>query len=302
MKHLAGLTASVLTLAAAFAGSAWADGIPSRPVVVAPPPPPADRCGYGPWTGFYVGGNLGWSGFDHNFHDRNGLFRTDPWFAKEFPEFFNGFAPFRDDDDETSFTGGGQIGYNFQCQGIVFGVEADLNWADHSRSRFFPVNRFGIDLEKFDLGRPHFFRREFDHDWFGTVRGRLGWANDRIMVYATAGGAYGSPEHRLHGIDFWGFEHRSDDDVSWGWTAGGGVEFLAGTGWTVKLEGLWIDWDDGNHRHFRPEVAVWDKGKKIVFDQARSFRFDNDQEQWVFRVGVNYLFGKREVPQVAPLK
>lgn len=276
---------------------------------MAPPPPPVDRCGYGPWTGFYVGGNIGWSSFDREFRDRDRLFDTP---AKaidiiegntdKFDGRFDRFAPFREDEDDTSFTAGGQIGYNLQCQGVVFGVEADLNWADHGREHHFRINDRGFDADEIDFGRPHFFRRDFDHDWFGTVRGRLGWASDRIMVYATAGGAFGSPESNLDGIDFFGFHHKSDDDTSWGWTAGGGVEFLAGTGWTVKLEGLWIDWEDGNDRLFRPEVAAWDGDKKFVLDDARHFRFDNDQSQWVFRVGVNYLFNRPPPPPVVPLK
>lgn len=94
MRYLAGLTTGALALAT-IAGSALADGMPSRAAAPPPPPPaPADRCAPGPWTGFYVGGNLGWAQLDGEFHDRD--------------HFFSHKSRF--DDDEDALTAGVQAG------------------------------------------------------------------------------------------------------------------------------------------------------------------------------------------------
>ena len=81
--------------------------------------------------------------------------------------------------------GGGQIGYNVQQGNIVFGVEADLQAAGitDSKSQVLPPNapaNVGLTIgNKSTL------------DWFGTVRGRVGYTFDRTLVYATGGLAYG---------------------------------------------------------------------------------------------------------------
>ncbi len=76
-----------------------------------------------------------------------------------------------------------------------------------------------------------------DLDYFGTVRARLGYAFDRVLVYGTGGFAY--------------------SDERGGWTAGGGVEyalpgsFLGSTAITIGVEGLYVNLDRGNDdRHF----------------------------------------------------
>jgi outer membrane immunogenic protein len=276
MKHFAGFMTGALALAA-FAGSALSDGMVVRSPAPPPAPPPVtDRCAPGPWTGFYIGGNLGWASLDGDFRDHDRFFsHRRHW-----------------DDEEDSFTAGIQGGYNLQCGNVVFGFETDINWADFDRDKvhwghFFPFEPF---------------HRSRSMDWFGTIRGRIGWTNDRVMVYATAGAAYTDLEREWHG--FGGtvmgpttvisseFHHRDSDDVSWGWVGGGGIEWLWSPNLTFKAEALWIEFEDGSSR--RP----------ILFEDGywRPHRFDFEDELVVVRVGLNYKFGYRAPPPYEPLK
>ena len=171
MKRITGLTTGAFALVA-VAGSAMADGMVVRAPAPPPPPPPVvDRCAPGPWTGFYVGGNLGWAHLNSDFNDNDRFFSDRRHF----------------DDDEDAFTAGVQTGYNLQCGNVVFGVESDINWAgfdddnDHRGRKAFNWSKWEWEQQRFNRSR--------SMDWFGTIRGRIGWTNDRIMVYATGGAA-----------------------------------------------------------------------------------------------------------------
>ncbi len=287
MKRIVGIAVGSAALAAAFTGGALADGAPAvRRGPVAAPAVVEDRCGYGPWTGFYVGGNLGAAWTEHDFRDRDGMF--DNGFETVDGRLIAGRRVFN--HTETSFTGGVQAGYNYQCKNWLIGFETDFNGVtngNHDERRFF-VNNVG-DMRS--------FRRNDDTSWFGTIRGRLGWTDNRFLVYATGGAAYTDLRHRVRGVDFFfDNEHNFNDDVTWGWTAGGGVEYLHSRNITFKVEALWMDFSN-NHRNERAIVGVDEFESPI----NRNFRMERDDQLWTLRVGVNYLFGGRE-PEVVPLK
>src|SRR5689334_22277293 len=100
---------SSVALLSLTAGAMAAD-LPSRrapaPIVAAVP--------VFTWTGFYVGVNAG-VGFN-NGNDNDIV--------------FGGTTIFGDSNDDASFVGGGQVGYNYQFGSFVVGVEGDLQWAD----------------------------------------------------------------------------------------------------------------------------------------------------------------------------
>src|SRR5690606_20759919 len=70
---------------------------------------------------------------------------------------------------------GGTIGYNVDMNGVLLGVEADYGWA-------------AID-GKADCPNPAFSCRS-SLESFGTVRGRLGWAKGRLLLFGTGGVAF----------------------------------------------------------------------------------------------------------------
>jgi outer membrane immunogenic protein len=114
--------------------------------------------------------------------------------------------------DPRGFLGGVQAGYNWQSGQIVFGAEADLQ-ASNADDRFAAY--------------------KFSNPWFGTMRGRVGYAMNNLLFYATAGFAYGTGKIELGPL--------SSVQTHFGWTAGGGVEVGLTPHWSVKAEYLYID-------------------------------------------------------------
>jgi len=112
----------------------------------------------------------------------------------------------------SGFAGGVQAGYNFQNGPWVFGVEGDIQAA-------------GAD----DTFAPW----KFSNPWFGTLRGRAGYAFSNVLFYGTAGLAFGELRSQTFG---WTESHTSA-----GWTIGAGAELGLAPNWSVKLEYLYID-------------------------------------------------------------
>jgi outer membrane immunogenic protein len=175
---------------AALMGSASAADIPRR-VVERPVAAPVPYVAAYNWTGFYVGLNGGWG-----------------WGA---------------DTDGSGGLVGGTVGYNWQMNQVVFGLEADIAWS-------------GIESDG-DVCRRG-LRCDASIDWFGTARGRVGLAMDRFMPYVTGGLAYGD----VSATRAAGLPDRSEMQA--GWTLGAGMEFALTAPWTAKLEYLYVDLGD----------------------------------------------------------
>lgn len=126
----------------------------------------------------------------------------------------------------SGFVGGGQIGYNWQGMGspFVLGLEADIQGAD-------------LD-ETVALGGG--VTATTRSNAFGTVRGRVGYAFDRAMIYATGGWAYTRTSLALSGPG----GSISSSEWSSGWALGGGLEYAFAGPWSVKLEYLHVDSGD----------------------------------------------------------
>lgn len=203
-----------------FAGSALAADLA---------PPPAEPISYD-WTGFYIGGNVGY-GFDgkDDVHIKDNFFDVDVYHDVGSVGTLNRQGVF----------GGGQLGYNFEVNGFVFGVEGDIEASGigDSERRDFP----------FPDGSPGFFDAKVSSDitWFGTVRGRIGWAFDTVLLYGTGGVAFGGLDTKFQG-EFYGGEHfkGSDSTTGVGWAAGGGVEWAFAPNWSVKFEYQYINLGD----------------------------------------------------------
>lgn len=228
------LLASLAAFTALTAVASAAD-LPMRAV---PPPVTFAPVPVFTWTGLYAGLNAGY-GFDISHR-----------------------AP--SDPGYDGFTGGGQIGYNWQVtpgSGLVFGVEADAQYVDFGNTR----NTIGAGG---GVGAPRV-------DFFGTARGRAGVAFDRVLFYGTGGFAYafGDDNRTLF---------NQNDDVRTGYTWGGGVEYALSS--------------DSFLNFFRSD-AVTMKVEGLVVTLDRRQRFGTlvptvrDTEFGVVRAGLNYKFG-----------
>jgi outer membrane immunogenic protein len=249
------LAATALTTAGLSAASAADLPIRAAPPVIAAVP-------VFTWTGFYIGGNLGWGWRDSN---NDPVLLTGPGV----PGGLVGGTLSFDNDNDATFTGGGQIGYNYQIGSFVIGAEADIQGIDtnsNNRAVFIPGPGF----------TGTFVPGEFENsaDWWGSVRLRAGVAFDRFLVYATGGLAY------------------TEDNT--GWAVGGGVEWAMPVNWfgssavTLGLEGLWVSIDQDND-NIRPTGTFTPVGGVPV--NVFLPRNNDDQDFFVARAKLNFKFG-----------
>jgi outer membrane immunogenic protein len=236
MKQLIRLTILFCACAAlALTAVAGPESLPSGKEMkqVAPAPPP--ECDF-TWTGFYAGinGGYGWGSGDTSFRplpDAVTFFDLEP----------QSLSP-----DPNGFIGGGQVGFNWQWnRWLVLGVETDFQGSDMEGSE----TRFGFN----DItGTPNFAAPDSfitAHErmqWFGTARGRIGFAPlCRLLIYGTGGLAYGNIDYSANT----NFENGITYPVNFtqtnlGWTVGGGLEYAIGHHWSVKAEYLYYDLGD----------------------------------------------------------
>ncbi len=190
-----------------LAGAASAADLPPR---VAPPPPPIPPAFT--WTGFYIGANAGY-GF------RGGASTyADPT-----------YGTVTESKSGNGFVGGGQVGYNYQFtpgSGWVLGAEAD-----------FQGTTFGRRGDG-TIGATPYYGVSPSLDWFGTVRGRVGYAFDRWLVYGTGGFAYGGGGASPYAS---AYPYTLPDTTRLGYAVGGGVEYALTEKISVKVEGLYVD-------------------------------------------------------------
>ena len=99
-------------------------------------------------------------------------------------------------------------------------------------------------------------------DWFGTVRGRLGYAVDRVLLYGTGGFAYGDVSTPL------------GSEIQHGWVAGGGVEYKFNPSWSTKVEYQYINLNAQDDSVGRLGDGEWGRSRVNTF-----------------RAGVNYFVG-----------
>ena len=140
----------------------------------------------------------------------------------------------------SGFVGGLQAGYNWQRGPWVFGVEGDIQGSSADDT---------------------FAAWKFSNPWFGTVRGRGGYAFNNVLFYGTLGLAYGQLRAATFGLT------ESHNNI--GWTAGLGAEFGFAPNWSAKVEYLYVDLANSNF---------------AITGMSNGYSFGT------FRAGVNYRF------------
>ncbi|MFE1602219.1 outer membrane protein [Methylobacterium sp. ID0610] len=218
------------------------------PRQAAPPPlpvPPAFT-----WTGFYAGVNAGY-GFGAG---SDGF--TDPT-----------YGTVTTGGGRSGFVGGGQIGATYQFMpgsGFVVGAEADI------QGTTFGPSRTGL------VGSTAFYDIGPSLDWFGTVRGRIGYAVDRILVYGTGGFAYGGGSLPSFAGTYPGTLPGTSRT---GWTLGGGIEYAITDRISARIEGLYVNLDRGRRD------TIYDATTGAYYGTAR-----DSSGFGLVRAGLNYRF------------
>ena len=301
------LLASLAALTALTAAADAAD-LPRR----AAPPPVFVPVPVFTWTGFYVGFNAGY-GFNvaEDYADPTVVVTNDARIVGGAPGAAAAFA-FNNSSRGDGFVGGGQVGYNYQFtpgSGVVVGVEADAQYADlggrFGKASTCPPITAAVACAGTATAVAQPGVTVFNPtgtagiDFFGTARGRLGYAFDRVLFYGTGGFAYASVG---------GGKAVDVDDFATGWTAGGGVEyalptdsflnFFRSSAVTLKVEALYVNLDSGNARGGYANAngtIVTATPLPQATAASTSVQLNNfgqrDIEFAVIRGGINYKFG-----------
>ena len=209
---MASVGAMALTGSAAFA----ADLAP--PPVYVPPAPIFT------WTGIYIGGQIGyaWASGNNNFTG------FDPFFGPAGGTFLSTSAG----GTPSGVIGGANVGYNYQINHWVFGIEGSVDGTSLSNTAVlgFPDGTALTAHTKADIQ--------------GSIRGRLGVAWDRALIYATGGVAFGGFNTDVSilnpAVPFFANGNVSNTRV--GWTVGGGIQYAITNNWSVRAEYRYTNW------------------------------------------------------------
>jgi outer membrane immunogenic protein len=212
---------ALIMAAAAVCGVAFGGaGVPVAQAadqsVMAPrpaPPPVAYPNSYYPtsidWTGFYAGLQAG------------GSFTSATW-----------ADPFSGQNVSVSggtVTGGGTIGFNFQRDIFVIGLQTEFDGMDAHAS-----SSAGPDTDSLKA------------NWLWTVTGRFGFAYERALFYAKVGLAVGDERDRIVGPSTPGGSIAATGTTTqYGWVAGGGIEYALDYHWSARLDYQYIDFNQG---------------------------------------------------------
>ncbi len=213
--------ASRFAFAFAFAAAAWSPASAAdlggyhggykdygEPIVV----PPA----YFSWTGFYIGGHLGYGWGTSSSKNQPGSGNGDA---------FNGAGGLT--THPYGWLGGVTLGYNWQTDGFVFGFEGDLGYLGTSESR-----RNSVAFASADYGG------------YGTLTTRIGYGEDRWVFYTKGGLAFADIENRAGAITAGAIDSTDFTkihEVRTGWALGLGAEYAFQPNMSMKIEYLYMD-------------------------------------------------------------
>jgi outer membrane immunogenic protein len=216
----------------AAGASALAADLPSRrppPPVFVPPP-------LFTWTGIYIGGDVGYTWGTDKHTSVIGASSVSP----------NGII------------GGAHIGYNYQVNQFVFGIEGDVDGTNFNNSvtagplAAYVSTRIPIE---------------------GSARGRIGYAWDRALFFATGGAAFADIQHQyaIGGV----FDPAGTySKTRVGWTVGGGVEYALSNNWSVRAEYRYADFGHATDTTFVGLLPVDNHVVEHRVTVGFSYKFD----------------------------
>jgi outer membrane immunogenic protein len=207
------------------------------------------------WTGFYIGGNVGYGWGTSkpgtiSFYDPIDTFQGSQLGINASPK---------------GVVGGVQAGYNYQINSLVLGIEADWSASGMKGSVTDVANAYTATTKI---------------DWLATARARAGFAMDRALIYVTGGVAAGHVKNELIDSSHSGTVFTTESSATHvGWTVGGGAEYAVMPNWTVKAEYLYADLGSKEFNFYENGLGGWPRitGKAAVTTS-------------IARVGANFKF------------
>ena len=276
MQTRALAAAAILALAGTAAIAADLPGS-----VAAAPPPPWPRTW--DWNGFYGGINAGYS-----FGNAHNTWNIPPVLVTGVDaETFNGPL------------GGIQAGWNWQYSAFLAGIEADIDYGAETGKQTFN-SAFSVTTSTLVTGTisvPH----SYTLTWISTVRGRLGLAFNRALLYGTGGFAWaadkeplsatatatGGPNNPDIGSTAGFMNPQSLTAIRVGWTAGGGAELAISNNWTVRAEYLYVDLGTKS-RGFATQAAFPITNTTLIPPGTGTISTRTTDN--IVRLGINYKF------------
>jgi len=207
------------------------------------------------WTGVYFGGHAGYA-----------------WAETDVTELdyytFSGSGDSRFGFRSDAAMGGLHAGVGWQVGSFVYGIEADISASGIDKT--VPNSMLPGSGESFSTRI----------EWYGTVRGRLGFAADRFLSYVTGGLAFGHVESSyndpLENFPFADGNYAIASDVAMGWTLGAGADYAIDGNWIVGVAYQYVDLADsrGSMTHLL----------------GGTYRYDFDNNLQVLRLDFSYKF------------
>lgn len=261
MKRILLATTACIAFSAISANAADMAVKAARPM--AAPPPACAQFG-----GFYVGGNVGYGYYEHNFADRDGL---GPGIDSGLPNSVR--------DTRSGWNGGVQGGYNYQSGCTLFGIETDWSWSDVRAGSFNQDGDQSVANPLTDSVTTSSRMR-----WFGTLRARGGVVVDNVLIYATGGLAYAQFNRSFTFVEDGPLTTGviSQNNTRLGWTTGLGTEWAFAPNWSLKSEVLYMQFE---------KSTITATGTGVIGNAGVPYRLELQDQAWISRIGVNYRFG-----------
>jgi len=222
------------------------------------PPPPRAPATYVPavplynWTGFYLGPNLGW-GF-------GGVSGVSDSIGSTFAS-----------TTQNSFLGGGQVGFNWEFGGgVVIGAEAEFDWLPNASNTLAATAPGGTTATV-----------SVNNRWLTLADARLGYAWDRVLLYAKGGGAFIGTSNSgvtVAGVPF-GLTGSSSSNT--GWNVGAGLEWAFSGPWSARVQ----------YDYVRMNTVSYTVAAGAPAPFAGDTISSNNRTYNLVTLGLNYKFG-----------
>jgi len=252
------------------------------------------------WSGFYAGVNVGVANSNNK---TNYAYSVAPASGNNFNGTFGPTGPLNvtgldaiqsaisegiipanlGSGSSSGFIGGGQIGYNWQQDAIVYGVEADLNYLDVKKS----YSTTGLVGVVPNYGFTNTSKSSSSINWLSTIRGRAGYAVNKALFYVTGGLAFGDTKSSSSSI---GTDNNTDFDVfsgskssvRFGGVIGAGAEYALNDNLSARVEAEYFNLGTSKYGvDAQPGLALTEG-----ITTSASHKFDGE----TLRFGINYKF------------
>jgi outer membrane immunogenic protein len=255
------------------------------PVVAKAPPVVAPT--FDPWTGVYIGGNIG----SAMVNTEIGGTTTGTRGVVPFSETFNATR------SQHGPLGGGQIGINYEIMPrVVLGVEGDIDWSNLKGSVTPCSTKTAAGV--IDCGS---FADKIDE--FGTARARLGYRWENFLLYGTGGFAWAHDNDTFtltcdgtkcpKTSNKFAFNAASSSQTAYGWSAGGGMEWRVLPNWLLRVEYLHLQFNHvSNTFNLNGTATVAGVPTPVVATSTASLNTGVE----VLRVGLSYMFNWGPAP------